>query len=450
MGAASSIPPQYLLKDKMGQKTLVALCKEKKVNYKEDAEGMFLDICDENARVSRMQLSWAASKFLPNGKAGDYLVLQKTAMRDGALNALRAAAISSRQAQAAMRMAEMAAYVVPRNQASSQAAAAAAEAAYAASQTGVEATLELIDVMLRRQTLEFVQKMAMLELVQKLGETAPLVEIDLVHSHDFKVLRSGTDDEIISQISLAIKAVYNAVLDFNNRMEKAQEACDNNDDLVTFEMIHLRIEGHVERTANSKFEELLENSQRMAEQVVEQAANDGVPKAFLHPQGCGTEEPAANPSESTRLEIHIMQEGDLETYMKLRFDFYDSDCSGNLEEREIRSLAKDLGKTHGEIEDFLADMIADHHHHHGSDGGDGGGGGGGGGINSNREGGSDGEDDGFQIEASADFATLLEWCRKPAEQGSGGELGSEEGKETDLFPTDELEGAAEGAEADAA
>jgi hypothetical protein len=406
MGAASSIPPQYLLKDQMGKKTLLALCKEKRINFKQDAEGMFLDVCDENERVTRMQLSWAASKFQDNGKAGDYLVRQKAAMRYGALNALKAAHSAVQQANAAEEVADLVAFVVPRNQASSQAALAAVEAAHAASQTGVEATLKLVDSMLRRQALDFIQKLA----IQQLGETAPLVNIDLLETHRLELLEPGNSNELVLQISLTIKAIHDAVLDFNKRMRKAVgDIGEEEAPFVPFEMLQFRIEGHVVETTDSKFEELLDNSQRMAEAVISQAANDGVPKTFLHPQGCGIEEPAANPSESMRLEVHIMQEGEFEAYMKLRFDFYDSDCSGKLEETEVRCLARDLGKTEEETNEFLHTMAG---RHHGEEVREGVGEGAGSNSVNQHEQNSSEDDEGFQIEASADFQTLLDWAQR--------------------------------------
>jgi outer membrane protein OmpA-like peptidoglycan-associated protein len=135
-----------------------------------------------------------------------------------------------------------------------------------------------------------------------LNGQCPDVEVMLV-PHKAIILKkpinfeNGTADilhdskPILHQVAQVVKAVSDIVIEFN------------------YDMIHLRIEGHVNPTADAA-KGILVSGMR-ANAVVGHMRFAGTPKEMLHPVGCGGTRPLGDPSKNRRVEVQVMSDDEL-------------------------------------------------------------------------------------------------------------------------------------------
>lgn len=144
--------------------------------------------------------------------------------------------------------------------------------------------------------------------VEKLGDTCPAIEVDLTSARPKvgvldalrfeggKAVVIEADLPIVDQISRAIEVIYQSIDQVNDKMEERGLA-------RTFQMVHLRFEGHVQKSKKSTEERSLIISQARAQTVVSAVEEAGVPTRFLHPQGYGYSQPIGTPEQNRRVEI---------------------------------------------------------------------------------------------------------------------------------------------------
>jgi outer membrane protein OmpA-like peptidoglycan-associated protein len=137
---------------------------------------------------------------------------------------------------------------------------------------------------------------------RQLGKTAPDVEVMLVPDKAI-ILKKPINFEpgtaevlleskpILKQVATVIKVLSDIVVSFN------------------YDMIHLRVEGHVNPTADAANGMLV--SDKRASAVVGHCCWLGTPREMLHPKGFGGTVPKGDPVKNRRVEVHVMSDQDL-------------------------------------------------------------------------------------------------------------------------------------------
>ena len=225
---------------------------------------------------------------------------------------------------------------------------------------GIEVTGAVVWEIEKQNLLVFLQE----QVIHRLGDSCPAIVVDLIHRslHITEPLTFvGGKAELkpesiptVEQIQKSIQTIYECIDLVNDRLEAQGRA-------RSFEMLHLRVEGHVHMGKKSTIATCEAISQDRAEAIVTAVVDAGIPRRYLHPQGYGATcpHPSGDTALNRRVEIHVMSEQEVLDFVSWKFKKYDVDNSGFLDQTQATQLALDMGKTEAEITKDIADMDED-------------------------------------------------------------------------------------------
>jgi len=194
---------------------------------------------------------------------------------------------------------------------------------------------------------------------EKLGDTCPCVSIR-IEQKEVEIKRAlnfeggcativEADMEVMQQVSKSILAIFTSIDKVNDKLEaKGQDR--------SFEMLHLRVEGHVHKGKKSTEEKCNRISQERAEEVVKHIIEAGVPPRYLHAQGFGARRPKGTADENRRVEIFVMSDGELKEFVKWKFTEYDKDNTGFLSHEQLAVLGVAIGREPDTIPAMIKDL----------------------------------------------------------------------------------------------
>jgi flagellar motor protein MotB len=212
--------------------------------------------------------------------------------RRTAATAARRSSVSAQQASAAGALVDSdMSHLLARLAARRSSAVAAAAAA------GVAGVGPRLDAIIQPMLVQYLQDLVM----EEVGDGCPEIDIHLPHKRiDMRsplsfeggaaAIAQGSMS-MVRQIQKAVRAIYTNIAHVNDMLERYGEP-------RTFEMPHLRVEGHVHKNPKSSAERSMGISQDRADALVGHVVAGGVPKRYLHPRGYGAEVPLGDAAQN--------------------------------------------------------------------------------------------------------------------------------------------------------